>query len=178
MWLGIIKTVSFDDSHFEVKKVSIFQDKMASKLLLILSLMMFQFEVFLAKPSEPMKLSKASGEQKIKFKISNHGEVSLVKQSEFERLSKASEERKMKFFKDLFDRADTDKDGIVTLEEAYIVAVAGDVEKINLPFIRLVNDIVQNALYQQEFDLYTTKYGLNFQDYKEILNQKLEEVYY
>ena len=87
-------------------------------------------------------------------------------------LNQASEDQKNNFFKTSFDHADANKDGFVTSDEL-------DFETSTLPFAFLISGAITEAMiqFEHENEIDPTKIGITFQDYKDALKRKLEQIY-
>ena len=106
--------------------------------------------------------------------------VSQARQTNLEMatlLNQASEDQKIQFFKTSFKLYDANKDGFVTSNEFDNV----DYDFRTLPFNSLIRETMIEALIQfkQEHEnrIEPTKIGITFEDYKNALKRKLEQIY-
>ena len=89
-------------------------------------------------------------------------------------LNQASEYQRITFFRNSFKSFDANKDGFVTSNEFNSV----DFETSRgLPFAYLSNDAMAEVLIQKyENGIDPTKIGITFEDYKDALERKLEQI--
>ena len=92
-------------------------------------------------------------------------------------LNQASEDMKIRFFKTSFKSYDKNKDGFVTTDEF----ATAELEFKNHAFASLISWAMSEALNQFEEDhengIDPTKIGITFEDYKNALKKKLEQIY-
>ena len=92
-------------------------------------------------------------------------------------LNQASEDMKIRFFKTSFKSCDKNKDGFVTTDEF----ATADLAFKNHPFASLISWAMTEALNQFEEEhengIDPTKIGITFEDYKDALKKKLEQIY-
>ena len=92
-------------------------------------------------------------------------------------LNQASEDMKIRFFKTSFKSYDKNKDGYVTTNEF----ATAELEFKNHPFASLISWAMTEALNQFEAErengIDSTKIGITFEDYKDALKKKLEQIY-
>jgi Ca2+-binding EF-hand superfamily protein len=92
-------------------------------------------------------------------------------------LIQASEDMKIRFFKTSFESYDKNKDGFVTTNEF----ATAELEFKNHSFASLISWAMTEALNQFEEEhengIDPTKIGIKFEDYKDALKKKLEQIY-
>ena len=92
-------------------------------------------------------------------------------------LNQASEDMKIRFFKTAFKSYDKNKDGFVTTDEF----ATAELEFKNHPFASLISWAMTEALnlFEEEHEngIDPTKIGITFEDYKDALKRKLEQIY-
>ena len=92
-------------------------------------------------------------------------------------LNQASEDMKIRFFKTSFESYDENKDGFVTTDEF----ATAELEFKNHAFASLISWAMTEALNQFEEEhengIDPTKIGIAFEDYKDALKRKLEQIY-
>ena len=92
-------------------------------------------------------------------------------------LNQASEDMKIRFFKTSFKSYDENKDGFVTTDEF----ATTELEFKNRAFASLISWAMTEALKQFEEEhangIDPTKIGIAFEDYKDALKRKLEQIY-
>ena len=88
-------------------------------------------------------------------------------------LNQASEHERIKFFRSSFKSFDANRDGFVTSNEFNNV----DFETLQLPFAYLASEAMTEALIQEnENGVDPTKIGITFEDYKDALKMRLEQI--
>jgi Ca2+-binding EF-hand superfamily protein len=88
-------------------------------------------------------------------------------------LNQASEHERIKFFRSSFKSFDANRDGFVTSNEFNNV----DFESLQLPFAYLASEAMTEALIQEnENGVDPTKIGITFEDYKDALKMRLEQI--
>ena len=105
-------------------------------------------------------------------------------------LNQASEDQKIQFAKSSFELYDANKDGFVTSDEFHGFVTSDEFDNmdfgilpfksltISLPYIRetMTEALIQ---FEQEHEngIEPTKIGITFEDYKDTLKRKLEQIY-
>ena len=103
--------------------------------------------------------------------------VSQAKRTNLElaELNQASEDQKIRFFKASFKLYDSNQDGFLTSDEF------DNVDFGTLPFNSLIRVTMTEALihFEQEHEngIEPNKIGITFEDYKDALKRKLEQIY-